>query len=315
MSIELSSGISVFSMITFSIFCFSFFFNVGVLIEINGSAFLEKFDDKKKLIKNAKEELFDFKTDALKKLICLFPYFISIVFCYSLSPFLIKFIKKHFQNYLPTKYQVGFFVFLLLYYVFLIGEAFWGQNEKYIERKGNRIYYNRPLFRIIIIMALFYGSCKLDSAISIKEKKSIMTFMHIYNIETFQLMFTFSVVELLNDLFVAKCISRYVVLVDNNIYISHLIEKNDYYSFYGMANLLLSLLMILTSIFLTVKYAIWNETDFFALAWPLLLMLPLSVLAGQRDYFVTMTRRKYIENNKLYYKDVNGNNRFLENLK
>lgn len=315
MAIKLDSSISVISIIAFGIFSVSFLFNVGVLTQISSSTFLEKFDDKKKLVKDAREKLFDFKTDALKKLICLFPYFVSIVFCYSVSPFLIEFIKKYFPNYLPTEYGVGIFIFLLLFEIFSIGEALWGINEKYIERKGFRIYYNRPFYMVLFIFALFIGSYKLESIISIEEKHSIMTFLHVNNIETFQLMYIFSVVVLLNNLFIAKWISRYIVLIDHEIYINHLEEKNGYYSFYGMANLLLSLLLMFFSVYLSVKYAIWKEISLFTVAWALLMMLQISVLAGQRDCFVSITRRKYIKNNKLYYQDLNGKKRLVDNGK
>ncbi|MBB6625245.1 hypothetical protein H7E67_17660 [Clostridium gasigenes] len=306
MAIKLNSSIPIISIIAFGIFSVSFFFNVGVLTQINASAFLEEFDDKKKLIKDAREKLFDFKTDALKKMICLFPYFVSIVFCYSVSPLVIEFIKKHFSNYLPTEYRIDIFIFFLLFEIFSIGEAFWGVNEKNIERKEERIHYNRPLYLVLFISALFIGAYKLESAIGMEEKQSIMTFLHIYNIETFQLMYIFSMVVFLNNLHVAKWISRYVVLIDSEIYISHLKEKNYGYSFYGMANLLLSLLVMFISIFLAVKYSIWKEINVFAVVWALLMMMQISVLAGQRDYFVSITRRKCIKKNMVYYQDVNG---------
>jgi hypothetical protein len=312
MTIEWDSSISVISMLAVGIFSISFFFNVGVLTQIYGSAFLEKFDDKKKLIKDAKEKLFDFKTDVLKKMICLFPYFMSIVFCFSISPFLIEFLKKHFPNYLPSEYRVGLFMFILLYEIFLIGEAVCGINEKYIKRHENRIYYKRPLYRVLFIIGLFLGASKLDSVIGIQEKQSIMTFLHVNDIETFRLMYIFSVAVLLNNLFVAKWISRYVVLIDAEIYIVHLKEKNNYYSFYGMVNLLLSLLMMFMSIFLAVKYSTWKEINFLAVGWGLLMMMEISVLAGQRDYFVSLTRRKCIQNNKVYYQDVNGKKRLMD---
>ncbi|MFT4104762.1 MAG: hypothetical protein QM657_03295 [Lacrimispora sp.] len=59
MTIKLDSNISIISIIGFFIFCTSFFFNVGIWIEINGSDFLEKYDDRKKLMDNARESLFN----------------------------------------------------------------------------------------------------------------------------------------------------------------------------------------------------------------------------------------------------------------
>ncbi|WP_077613128.1 hypothetical protein [Clostridium sp. Marseille-P2415] len=312
MAIEWNSSISVISLIAFIIFSASFFFNIGVLTQIYASAFLEEFDDKKKLIKDARNKLFDFKTDVLKKLICLFPYFVSIIFSYSVSPLVIEFIKKYFPNILPTEYQLGIFIFLLLFEIFLIGEAVWGINEKYIERYKHRIYYNRPLCTIVFLYILLIGAPKLDVLIGMKEMQSIMTFLHINNIETFRLMYIFSIVVMLNNLFITKLISRYIVLIDSEMYIGHLKEKNYYYSFYGMANLLLSILMMFISIFLAVKYSIWIKINYFAIVWALLMMMHISVLAGQRDYFVSITRRKCIKNKKVYYQDVNGKKRLVD---
>lgn len=314
MAIKWDSSIPIISIIAFFIFSVSFLFNVGVLTQVSASKFLEKYDDKEKIVKDARGKLFDFKTDALKKLICLLPYFVSIVFCYSISPLLIEFIKKHFPNCLPTEYNIVLFIFLILFEIFVIGEALWGINEKNITRKGYRIYYNRPFIRILFIIALLIGSYTLDSMFSIKEKQSIMTFLYVYNIEAFRQLYIFSFVVLLNNLFVAKWISRYIVLIDNEIYISQLQKKNIYYSFYGMANLILTLLLVSISTVLAVKYSMWKDINLFTVAWCLLMMLGISVLAGQRDYFVSMTRRKCIENNKLYYQDVNGKKRFVGNI-
>jgi hypothetical protein len=42
------------------------------------------------------------------------------------------------------------------------------------------------------------------------------------------------------------------------------------------------------------------------------MMMQVSVLAGQRDYFVSITRRKYIKNNKVYFQDINGKKKLLD---
>jgi|GEM_PF-5052876 len=312
MAIQWDLSISIISIIVFGICSVSFLFNVGVLMQIKASAFLEKFDDKEKIIKDAQKKLFDLKADALRKLICLFPYFISIVFCYSVSPFITGFCKKQFPNCLPKEYTIDLFIFLLLYVIFLIGEAFWGINEKHIIRKGSRIYYNRPWILMMMIIILFIGTNILESAISKEIIQSIMSFFHIHNIEEFHLTYVFAIVALLNNLFIIKFISRLIVLIDCDTYIKYLKEENRYYSFYGIANLILSLFTILISVFFIVKYSIWKELNFLVGAVAFLMVLGISVLAGQRDYFVSMTRRKCIKNNKVYYRDVNDKKRLVD---
>lgn len=315
MEIEWDLSISVISLIAFVIFSGSFLFNVGVLTQISASAFLEEFDDKEKLIKDARKKLFDFKTDVLRKMICLIPYFLSIIFSYSISPFVKKFMEKHFSDLLPTEYKVGYLIILLLIIVFYIGEAVWGINEKYIKRSNHRIYYNRPWYSILFLYALLIGVPKLDALIGVNKIQSIMTFLHINNIETFRLMYIFTLVVFLNNLFVTKWVSRYIVLIDYEIHINLLKEKNKYFSFYGMANLILSILMMFISILLAVKYSIWEDFNYFAIVWVLFMMMQISVLAGQRDYAVSITRRKYFKNNKVYFQDVNGKKRLLDKVK
>lgn len=314
MSIEIDSSIPVISVLSFFIFSVSFLFNIGFLSQIIGSSFLEEFDDKKKLVKNTRKKLFDFKTDVLKKMITLIPYFISIVFCYSLSPLLLKIIKNNFPDYLPKEFGIDYFLFLLLFVIFSIGEALLGIDEKNLSRQGYRIYYNRPIFRVLVILVLFNGALQLDNMISLEKKQFIMTFLRFNDIETFQLVYIFSVITSLNNLFIVKWISRYIVLIDYEIYILNLKEKNEYYSFYGMANLVLTLLLFIITVYLAIRYSIWQNINFFTVILALLMMMQISVLAGQRYCFVSMTRRNYVKNNKLYYKDLNDRKRLIDNL-
>lgn len=311
MQIKYDLTISIIGIIAFFVFCACFLFNIGFMSQIIGSKFLEEFDDKKKLIEDVKKNLFDYKKDILKKIIFLFPYFISVVLCYTVSPFLIEVSKKSFPNFLPREYQMGILIWILLLQIFYIGEAFWGINEKHIVRNGSRIYYKRPLYFILFIIALYIGALSLDSVISMEEKQYIMTFLNIENIENFQLIFMFTIVTFINNIFVAKLISRFVALLDQEIYINFLKEKNNYYSFYGMASMMLSMVMIIISVILAVKYSIFKYINLFTIVWALLLALPLSILAGQRVCFVEITKRYCIYRKKVHYQDVYGKKRIV----
>ncbi|WP_415065115.1 hypothetical protein [Lacrimispora sp.] len=171
---------------------------------------------------------------------------------------------------------------------------------------------NGAFFTTLFQYALLFGALLLDQSLDAKEKQSIMAFLHIYNIESFQLMYIFVEITFLSALFIIRPISKYIVLKDNKIFIKHLKGINYYYSFYGMANLILSLLMIFASIFLGVQYSTWKDINIFTVMCVIFMMMSLSVLAGQRDYYVSITRRKHIIAEKIYYRDVDGKDRLID---
>lgn len=313
MSIEIDSSISILTIIAGAFFCISLFYNIGYLIQIQGSNFLEEYDDKAKIIKKYKEKLFDFKTDIVKKFFSLLPYMMSILFCYAITPFLIEISEEYCPKVIPDEYNVSLFVFTFGYLVFLVGEAFWGINERYLERKDNRIFYNRPIWRVLIIFGIFWCSGIIDNSLSIDKKSSIMQFFQVNNIEEYRFIFIFIFVVLVNNIFLAKIISRYIVMIDNEIYVENLkIKEDKYYSFYGMANLVLSLVLLFGSIILLIKYYAWKNISLLSILVMVFMMVEISVLAGQRECFVYMTRKKIRKKDKLYYVDINGKNRLLK---
>lgn len=302
---KLDTSISIISIITFCIFGASFFFNVGVMSQIMGSKFLEEYDDKKKVIEKHKKELFDCKKDVLKKLFCLVPYALAMITCYCVSPAIYNLLIKQKSDILPSRYGIGMFIGILVYYIFFVGEAYWGINEKHIVRKGNRIYYSRPIGFIVFLSVIFSGCLNLDTLIPTNIEETIMNVMHIQSLEEYHVVYIYMLLAFINSLFLMKWITRYIVLIDREIYLQEA-SNNNFFSFYGLANLILSLLFGISSIHLIFKYSIWKKMNLLSIIVFALLMIPMSILAGQRDFFVTLTRKHCTVGEKLYYKDING---------
>lgn len=312
MVLEFDGSISVISIIASVVFGASFFFNVGYLTQIVGSKFLDEYDNKMKLLEEKRKNLFDVKNNLLQNMLCLVPYILCIVFSYCFSPLVIEFSKQMKLKIVPVEYSVGILVFFLLYTIFLICEACFGFSEKFITRKGGRIFYHRPLFRVFLIMGLCYLSFGLDKSIAPERKMIVMNILHIESIEEYQIAHMFLLLGMINVLFVAKWISRYIVLIDDDIYVKHLKQKDVFYSFVGVAYLVWSLVLLIASIYLLVRYPVLLEMNYWLVFVVILLILLISMLAGQRQCFVDTTRKQCLFRKKIYYEDIQGKKKLLE---
>ena len=312
MVFEVDGSISVISIIASVVFGASFFFNVGYLTQIVASKFLDEYDNKAKLIEEKRKKLFDVKDNFLKNILCLVPYILSIVLSYCISPFSIKLCKQMNLKIVPNEYGVGILVFFLLYTIFLIGETCFGFTEKFITRKEERIFYYRPFSRILLILGIAYLSFRLDEMITPEGKNIVMSILRIKSIEEYQITYMFLVLGMLNVLFVAKWISRYIVLLDDYVYVNQLKQKELFYSFVGFSYLVWSLVSLSISIYLLVKYPALSEINICLLLVFILLILIISVLAGQRQCFVDITRKKCLYRKKIYYEDLQGKKKLLE---
>lgn len=312
MVLELDGSISVISIVASVVFGVAFFFNVGYFTQIVSSKFLEEFDDKKKLLEERRKNLFDIKNNLLRNMLCVAPYVFSIVFCYCFSPFVIEQCKRMNLKLVPNEYGIGMLIYLLLYTIFSICEVCFGFSEKFITREGGRIFYHRPFFRVLLIVGMFYISFQIDEMITLESKEIIMNRLHIDSMEEYQIAYMFLLLGMMNVLFVTRWISRYIVILDDDIYVNQLKQKDTFYSFFGVAYVVWSIITLTASIYLLVRYPALFEINYWLIIVFILLTFAICILAGQRQCFIETTRRKCLYRKKIYYKDIHDKRKLLE---
>lgn len=314
MIMNLDTSFSVISIFGFCFFIPIFFFKIGRLMQVKGSKFIEEFDDKKKRIREEQEKIFKFKDETVRIFFCLFPYVLSILVCFCVSVPAYTFIVRYTDWNVISNYSLFLPLWVFLYCSFLVIEGFFGFDENLVERVGQRIKYHRPQVRVFIIVFMSIPCLYIDSMINIEQKKQLFLFLGIKDSLQYQYFYIFILLGLLNDIFVFKIISRWIVQLDSELYLDRLKDNNDTYSFYGMFYGVLSLIMIAVCAILALKYSLWNELSVFHFIIGSIFLVMISILAGQRDYYVEMTRRYIYKKKKYYYININNEHKYLKNM-
>lgn len=317
MELDILSGedISMLSILASVIIGMFFFFNIGKYTFIRDSKFLEEYDDKDILIREAKEKIKNIRQYDYTEIATIVPFISSLVFCYCVAPFVYEKIYKRCPNLYAESDRAQLYLFVFFYLIYLLIEACFGISEKNFERRQGYVRYRRPLYGKIFIVGMIFSVGVINHAITMELRTEILSWLHIDGEKGLHISYTFLLLSYLNLLFFAKSISKGIVIIDVDVYIQQVKSRNTYFSFCGMAGSLITLVLLISCLYFSIQYEVWKGISRLDIFIFIGFLVPLCVMAGQRYCYVLITRRYCEYRKKICYLDSHGKRRQIkENL-
>lgn len=267
----------------------SIFYKIGIWTRISGSKFIERNDDKKKLLQETSKNIFSVNNSIIEAIINTIPYFLMYITLYL---FVRWFDIYHYIPMLTNKGGIAGYLVLPVIEIFQYGFVLFGMISSGITvHENGNISYDYQWWYYCVIYIIGLSVLKIDTFINKNTYEIMWKTLQINNIHEYNISLVYSLIVYFTYIILIKPFTRFIVSLEQNLYLDKLekrIEQNET-SLYGMTMILVSIICILTSVFFIIN--IISKTGFFIPFGDLIIVVFMilrgSVLAGQRIEFLS----------------------------
>ena len=297
---------------TIIIIIINFSYKLGILTQRKSSDFLEKYDDKDKLVQIAEEEMWQIKKNSFKIFIHNLPAITFILFFYSI-------IKLTFDNgnfKLINEKTIWMYLFAPLLCIITIIEVlyFYNHNRQQIDDEGN-IFYDRSQIILFMLLICSYVFCNIGVVKDNIINEKILIAFQINNITEVNVGVIFFIGIIVLKSYIIIPITRFLVRLDKDIFfinIKNQIKNSKTFTrcksdsnFIGMIMSITTIMFIVVIVTIIIKKQITN----IPLGDVILIICAIenySSLIGQRAEYIRTYKSTEIKNSIIYYKNINN---------
>lgn len=291
-------------------------YNIGIWSQIYVSKFLEKYDDKNKLLKEARENIFSPKKElVLKAVIQSFPFITCYIFVYFLFTYLRN--LGVLPQVVQQKSMIAFIILPFFQVIFYGGYLVFCLKQSDIQvSKNGKINYNYPIWLTVLTVLLILFLGYINSIIPTKQIDQYLSYLGIKSVSDYNFSVIFAMSVFFVHSIVIKGVTKYLVFWDRGRYLSLLKENKvyKYHSAIAITGFVMTILFIMGIIILWIKNT--NLAEFKFPLGDLLNLITISlmgiVLAAQRWRFIQTYKSYSFKNTKFYYKNVEGKDRIIK---
>lgn len=284
----------------------STFFKLGEWSQIAGSKYLERYDNKKELLQQARNNLLSFKEHLFKGIITTLPFIIWNITLYIAIQYFSD--RLTFLNYISSS---GIFIYIfppLVFILFQSGYLYFAMDVKRVSISDQgRIRYDHPVWYNYAILFIGILIFLIDRFMEPKARSVIYEFLQVNDEKTIQLSGFFVICAFISHFLILKPITRELALIEEYRIIQRTKEiKNDQTSLLGIIGLIftitmmLIILIIISSIGKDLKFPFGDLINIYCF------ILLGAALSGQRSKFIEISKNHFYKNKQLYYRDSRG---------